>query len=88
MRICSDIRNGLALCFTCHRKSHDDYAFMNTIVERCAPWFKDYEKALRELSRPSLNKIDWDERIVFLKDILKQLEAGELTIEEARSYEL
>lgn len=85
IRICSDIRNGFCLCFTCHRKSHDDATFALQIAKKTGA--AKHEEALRALAAPSLQKIDWDERIEFLKDVLKQIEAGELTIEEAKKYE-
>lgn len=85
IRICSDLRNGFCLCFPCHRKYHDDPGFALTVATKVGA--VTYEKALRKAAQPSLVKIDWDERIAFLKGILKQIEAGELTIEGARALE-
>lgn len=86
-RISSDLRNGICLCSTCHRRSHDDYALMSRIV-KSLKWYPKYEAALRENSRPGLSKVDWDERISFLKEIRRAIKDGDLTIEEARQYEL
>ena len=32
-------------------------------------------------------KVDWDERVVFLKDVYERMQEGELTLDQARLYE-
>ena len=86
IRVCSDIRNGFSLCSYCHRWFSDHpFEFIEWVD---TTWAKEYIPTLRELARPGQGqKIDWDERIVFLQGILKQLENKQITIQEARTLE-
>ena len=86
IRISSDIRNGYSLCSYHHRWFHDH---VDDFVEwRDTTWAKEYVSILRELARPGQGqKIDWDYRISFLQDILQNIEAGRLTIAQARKLE-
>lgn len=87
IRICSDIRNGFSLCSNHHRWFHDHPHDFTEFVE--GSWAEKYigvlrRKAIRQLSDP---KIDWDDRIDFLKEIYRAITAKELTIEQARELE-
>lgn len=85
IKICSDLRNGFSLCSTHHRRYHDDsQAFVGFISGH--PLSK-YENTLRVLMRPGPPKVNWDDRIDFLKEIRRAIKAGEMTIEEAWEYE-
>lgn len=88
IRICSDLRNGFSLCSTHHRWFHDHPHDFTEFVE--GSWAEAYMPTLRRLAvRKSTDaKIDWDDRIDFLKEILRAIEAGEMTLEAARGYEV
>lgn len=85
IRICSDLRNGFSLCSVCHRRYHDDSAAFVRFVDGHPN--KQYENRLRELMKPGGPKIDWADRIDFLKEIRRALKEGELTLDEARKFE-
>lgn len=84
-RLKADLRNGMSLCATCHRyytSAPLDFAdFVKTTK------YKKYLQPLRDKNNGPKVKIFWNEKLVELKDILKQIEAGELTVDEARQYE-
>lgn len=86
IRICSDLRNGFSLCSTHHRRFHDDSATFVDFINGHP--LKQYEETLRRLMRPGGPKIDWDDRIDFLKEVRRAIKAGEMTLEQARAYEL
>lgn len=83
-RLCSDLRNGLCLCSHCHRVFTSDPLSFYEFLDGYLP--KGRLKMLRLLQK-STEKVDWDERLEFLNDIKHQIEAGELTIAQAREYE-
>lgn len=85
IKICSDLRNGYSLCATHHRHYHEDSAHFEEF-KKGHPLHK-YEKTLRVLGRPGPPKVNWDDRIDFLKEIRRAIKAGEMTIEEAWEYE-
>lgn len=87
IRICSDVRNGFSLCSTHHRWFHDHPHDFTEFIE--GSWAEKYLPTLRRLAVRQLGdpKIDWDDRIDFLKEIRRAIKAGELTIEQAREYE-
>lgn len=83
-RLRDDLRNGLSLCSMCHRDFTDNpIAFADWIR---TTKYKKYLASLLEKNK-TFEKRFWDERLDELKDIKKQIEAGELTLDEARSYD-
>lgn len=83
-RLRDDLRNGLSLCSMCHRMFTDNpIAFTDWIR---TTKYAQYIEPLLEKNR-TFDKRFWDERIFELKDIKTQIEAGELTLDEARSYD-
>jgi len=84
-RLMADLRNGMSLCSTCHRywtSSPLDFAeFVKTTK------YEKYLQPLRDRNNGPKVKVFWKERIVELKAILKQIESGEITIDEARDNE-
>lgn len=86
-RIASDLRNGFCLCSICHRYFGDHPVEFTEFIMKS--WAGKYYKTLKRLSQPhSGPKIDWLDRMDFLKEIKRAMLAGEMTIEQARSYEL
>lgn len=85
IRISSDLRNGFSLCSVCHRRFHDDSGAFEKFINGHP--LKKHEAVLRRLKRPGGPKIDWDDRIDFLKEIRRAIKAGEMTLERAREYE-
>jgi len=85
-RLKVDLRNGMSLCATDHRyytSAPLDFAdFVKTTK------YKKYLQPLRDKNNGPKVKVFWGEKIVELRDVLKQIEAGELTVDEARQYEL
>jgi hypothetical protein len=83
-RLASDLRNGFCLCASCHRRyTSDPLAFHEFTM---TTWAKDYYKTLRRLQKRT-ERVNWPERIDFLKDIKRAIEAGEMDVEVARTYE-
>jgi HNH endonuclease len=82
--LCSDLRNGFCLCASCHRYFTSDPVAFNEFI--MGSWAEKYIKTLRRLQKES-RKQDWDDRIDFLKEIKRAIEAGEMTIAESREYE-
>ena len=84
-RLKVDLRNGMSLCATCHRyytSAPLDFAeFVKTTK------YKKYLKPLKDKNNGPKTKVFWPEKLAELQDILKQIEAGELTVDEARMYE-
>lgn len=80
----TDLRNSQALCFSCHRYFTDwPREFSRWITQSIGSELYEELKAKAE----TLTKVDWNDRATFLKDIYKQIQAGELTLDEARKYE-
>ena len=86
IRVCADLRNGFCLCSSCHRRFEDNSFDFVEFVN--GSWAAKYMKTLRRLARPGGPKIDWDDKLDQLKAIKKAMLAGEMTIEEAREYEI
>lgn len=86
IRICADLRNGFSLCAYCHRYFEDHpHEFVEWTDKT---WAREYIDTLRRLAVPGQGpKINWDDKIAFLKDVKKRIQAGKLTIEQARSLE-
>lgn len=85
IKIGSDLRNGFCLCSNHHRHYEDDAQHFEEFISGHP--LKKYENTLRVAGRPGPPKINWDDRIDFLKEIRRAIKAGELTIEEAWEYE-
>lgn len=80
----TDLRNGQSLCFSCHRYFTDwPREFSHWLTETIGSEL--YEELKSKAQTPT--KVDWKERKEFLKNILKEIEAGEITLDEAREYE-
>lgn len=84
-RLKDDLRNGLSLCATDHRRFTDGPTLF-------ADWIKTtkYRKYLKPLleKNQTYEKRFWDERIIELKDIKRAIETGEMTVDGARQYEV
>jgi hypothetical protein len=84
-RLRADLRNGLSLCSLCHRRFTDNpVAFADWIR---TTKYEKYLQPLRDKNNGPKIKVDWDDRILFLKDIHRQITAGEMTLDEARAYD-
>lgn len=83
-RIGADLRNGFSLCSYHHRHfssyPHEFVEWVDTT------WAKEYMPELRRLSKEA-DKPDWEQVIARLKGVKQDIEAGSLTIEEARQQE-
>lgn len=87
IRVAADVTNGFCLCSYCHRFYHDHPHDFTEWAE--TTWAKDFIPIIRERARPSSGpKIDWDAKIIWLKETKKAIEEGKLTINEARLQEL
>lgn len=83
-RIGADLRNGMCLCAMCHRYYTDNpWEFAQFIA---GSWAAQYIDSLQRLSQER-GKVDWEDRMAFLKEVKRAMLAGEMTIEEARNYE-
>lgn len=83
--ISSDLRNGFSLCSYDHRYFHDHpVEFTKWMKTTWAAKYYDrlYSKHLEG------SRVDWEDRIDFLKEIKRAIIADEMTIEEAREYEV
>lgn len=80
-RLRDDLRNGLCLCALDHRMFTDNPIKFTDWVR--ATKYAQYIPSLEEKNRTYVKRF-WDERIIELKDIKKQVENGELTLDEAR----
>lgn len=84
-RLKDDLRNGLSLAAHCHRRFTDNpIAFTDWI--RTTKYAK-YLDALLEKNQ-TFEKRFWDERLIELRDIKKQILSGELDLDEARDREV
>lgn len=80
----TDLRNAFCLCAGCHRRYTDfPREFSHFITDTWAAGFYD---AVYAKAQPN-TKVDWEERVEFLKDIKRALTEGEITLAEARLYE-
>jgi hypothetical protein len=87
IRISSDLRNGFCLCSYCHRYFTDHPKEFAKFIEK-SPQGKYYHTLMRIQNPITVGqKVDWEERVEFLKDIRRAIKAREMTIEEAREYE-
>lgn len=84
----TDLRNAFCLCATCHAYFTDHPAEFGRFVDRM--WAARLYDALTAKAHSGQKGSDafWQDRIDFLKDIYEQITAGEMTIQEAREYEL
>ena len=84
-RLRDDLRNGLSLCSVDHRYFTDNpIAFTDWIR---TTKYAVYLEPLMEKNQ-AFEKRFWAERLTELTDIKKRIEEGELTIDEARQYEI
>ena len=82
-RLAGDIRNGMCLCAACHRKWTNNpewYVFVQQSR------LEKYYKTLLGMST-NWQKVNWLDRIDFLRELLRAIEAGEMSVEEACDYE-
>lgn len=82
--ISSDLRNGFSLCAYHHRYFHDHPVEFSAWIK--TTWADKYYKTLYSKHLEG-GRVDWDDRIDFLREIKRAIVAGEMTIEEAREYE-
>lgn len=76
-----DTRNAFCLCAKCHfHFTANPLEFAEWTQET---WAQQYVPDVRRKAYDTLAKIDWEERIAFLKPILD----GQLTLDEARKLE-
>lgn len=81
----TDFRNAFSLCHAHHRYFHDYFQRFSRFVSET--WAGDYyEQVERKSKTPT--KVNWKERTEELKNILKQIKSGEITLEEARELGL
>lgn len=83
-RLKDDLRNGLCLCSVDHRRFTDGPTLFADWIKTTK--YKKYLKPLMEKNK-TYEKRFWDERIVELKDIERAINDGEMTLDEARSYD-
>ena len=82
-RLAGDIRNGMCLCAACHRKWTNNPEWYNFVKESRVG---KYYITLLSMSTRS-EKVNWLDRIDFLNEIKRAIEANEMTVEEACEYE-
>lgn len=85
-RLMADLRNGMSLCATCHHYYTSAPLDFADFVKKTK--YKKYLKPLRDKNNGPKVKIFWDERLVELKDVYARIIEGELTLDEAREYEV
>lgn len=80
----TDTRNAFCLCFT-HHRYFTDYPreFSHFISDTWAQ--SHYDQIYWKSNIPT--KVDWQERVAFLSEVQRAINAGELTLEAARSLE-
>jgi hypothetical protein len=84
-RLKTDLRNGMSLCSNCHRHFTSSPLEFTDFVRRTK--YKKYLQPLRDVNNGPKIKMDWDDRLAFLKDVFKQVRDGEMTLDEARAYD-
>ena len=77
----TDLRNAFCLCFS-HHRYFTDYPrqFSRFITTTWAQ--KWYDEIFAASLIPT--KVDWTERVVYLTDIQKRINSGEITLQQAR----
>lgn len=83
----TDLRNAFCLCASCHRFFTDHPVnFARFVKERIDD--KLYDQ-LNQMAHDGVKANDefWEERVLFLQDILRQLNEETITLMEAREYE-
>ena len=84
-RLKVDLRNGMSLCSNCHRHFTSSPIEFADFIRKTK--YKKYLEPLKDRNNGDKVKVFWDEKIAELRDVLKQIQAGELTVDEARKYE-
>lgn len=84
-RLKTDLRNGLSLCSNCHRYFTSAPIEFTDFIRQTK--YKKYLQPLRDINNGPKVKVDWDDRLAFLKDIFRQVRDGEITLDEARKYD-
>ena len=84
-RLKTDLRNGLSLCSNCHRHFTSSPVEFTDFIRRTK--YKKYLQPLRDVNNGPKVKVDWDDRLAFLKDIHRQIVTKEMTLDEARAYD-
>ncbi len=84
-RLRADLRNGLSLAAHCHRRFTDNPMEFTDWIRTTK--YKKYLDPLRDKNNRPKMFVDWEDRVAFLKDVLKQIENGEMTVDQAREYE-
>lgn len=83
----TDLRNAFCLCAKCHLHfTYHPVEFGRFVEERIGKELYD-ELYKQAQSNDKLPSGFWEDRVEFLKDIHKQITAGEMTLWEAREYE-
>lgn len=82
-RIGSDLRNGMCLCASCHRKWTNNPEWKEFVL---GSRVGKYYFTLLRLTQ-NHQKVDWLDRVDFLREIKRAIIVGEMTIEEACEYE-
>ena len=85
-RLKVDLRNGMSLCSNCHRHFTSAPTEFTDFFRKTK--YAKYEQPLRDKNNGPKVKVFWDEKLAELKDVLKQIEAGEMTVDQARLYEM
>lgn len=80
----TDLRNAFCLCGFHHQHFTDFPREFSRFIT--TTWAQEFYDALYQKSITP-TKIDWDERVSFLKDIKEAMDEGELSLAEAREYE-
>lgn len=85
-RLKVDIRNGLSLCSNCHRHFTSSPLEFADFIRRTK--YKKYLQPLRDRNNGPKVKVNWDEKIIELNDMFRAIRDKELTLDEARQYEI
>jgi hypothetical protein len=83
-RLRDDLRNGLSLSAHCHRRFTDNPILFTDWIRTTK--YAQYLEPLLEKNK-QFTKRFWDERLIELRDIKRQIEAGEITLDQAREYD-
>lgn len=83
----TDLRNSMCLCAKCHHHYTDHPVEWGKLVTNDDWWMSKYYPDVHKKSQLT-SKVDWEERVEFLKDVYDRIQENELTIEEAREYEV
>lgn len=85
-RLQADLRNGMSLCSACHRYWTSAPMDFSEFLPKTK--YIKYLQPLRDKQNGPKVKVFWDERYEELKDIFRAVRDGELTLDEARDYEV